>query len=633
MYPVMLHVDDKPCLVVGGGAVALRKVQGLLLEHARVTVVAEQPLPAIVTLADEAKITLERRGYRSPEAGRYALAFAATDDRDVNHGVFVDARAAGTWVNVADDPELCTFHLPAQVRRGALQVAVASAGEAPFVVRRLRQLLERRFGPEWAEWLAAAARFRRQVRRLGLGRDGQEARYDAFFGATVDPARWAARVPSAAEEAQLLGATTCAAAEPGAALDRAPGPAAVAATTSAPPGLVSLVGAGPGDPQLLTLRARHRLLGADAVVCDRLALTALPCDLPERVEIHPVGKEAGRHPVPQEQITALLVGLARQGKRVVRLKGGDPYVFGRGSEEAEGLARAGIRFEIVPGVTAGIAVPACAGIPVTHRREAVRVTMVTAHEAAKSGGPQVRWDLLAQDPHATIVGYMGLSCVAKAASELIAAGLDPSTPAAMIQQGTTSRQRVVRTTVARLPEAVRTAGLEPPALFVIGPTAGRGAELDWLARLPLSGHRVVLVAPGGSYAEQLALAGAELVQVPLPLTPAARLVLGALPLTACIVRTAGEVEALDEERDGPGWGPEVAVYALGPEAAGRAAGLGWSRVTRLDASLSPERLVGALASHGRSTGGVGATAQQAAPRTSHSPALSPSRKLPLDARP
>ena len=193
---------------------------------------------------------------------------------------------------------------------------------------------------------------------------------------------------------------------------------------------MSLVGAGPGCAGLLTLRGRQRLLSAQAVLYDRLAAPALPCDLPDCVALYPVGKHAGTHPIPQEQITALLVQLAREDKRVVRLKGGDPNVFGRGGEEAEALAAAGIPFEIVPGVTSGVAAPAWLGVPVTHRQEAVRLTLVTAHESVKSDGPQVRWDLLAQDPHATLVGYMGVSSLPRVVAQLLAGGMSPQTPAA-----------------------------------------------------------------------------------------------------------------------------------------------------------------------------------------------------------
>jgi uroporphyrinogen III methyltransferase/synthase len=355
------------------------------------------------------------------------------------------------------------------------------------------------------------------------------------------------------------------------------------------------VGAGPGDPQLLTVRARQRLLGADVVVCDRLALPALPADLPARVELHGVGKEAGHHPVPQGEICSLLVRLGKRGKRVVRLKGGDPFVFGRGGEEAEALARAGIPFEVVPGVTAGISVPAYAGIPVTHRRQAVRVTMVTAHEAIKSGGPQVRWDLIGADPHATVLGYMGVTALPKVVHELLASGLDPKTPAALIHRGSTSAQRVVKSTVAELPDAVKAAEVGPPALFVIGPTVRHAEELDWFTTRPLFGQRIALVAPPGPLGESLELAGVELVPTPLPLTPAARLALGALPLTGCLLRDADEVDALDDERDGATWSGETTAWCLSAAAAERSRALGWPAVVDLSGCAGAEEIVRAIA--------------------------------------
>lgn len=341
-------------------------------------------------------------------------------------------------------------------------------------------------------------------------------------------------------------------------------------------------------------------MAADAVVCDRLAATALPPDLPVRVELHWVGKTAGHHPVPQGEIQALLERLASEGKRVVRLKGGDPYVFGRGGEEADALDRAGIPFEVVPGVTAGLAVPGYAGIPVTYRREAVRVTMVTAHEAIKSEGPQVRWDLIGADPHATVLGYMGVTSLPKVVRELLAAGMDPNTPAAMIHSGTTSAQRVVRAPVAELPDRVAEAGWPPPGLFIIGQTARHAGKLDWFGRRPLSGQRIVMVAPAGPLGELLELGGAELVPVPLPVTPAARVVMGALPLTGCVLRSADEVDALDEERDGPGWGPELCAWCLDAAASERALQLGWSKVESVDGSQPADRIVDAMAAQASS---------------------------------
>ena len=591
MYPVMLAVDKQHCLLVGGGGIALRKLEGLLSQGARITVVCPEPVPAVETLAEREQVTLELRPYRDGEAADYALVIAATDDREVNRRVYEDAHAAGVWVNVVDDPPLCTFHLPARVQRGSLQIAVASEGEAPFAVRRLRKLLEVHFGHAWSEWMEAAARFRREVRARGLTRIEEEAAYDAFFEHTVDPVTFKTRVPLDEEVAACLdkGGPSPDCFAPGA--EPRPATEPPAAETA---GLVSLVGAGPGDPGLLTLRGRRRLLAADAVVYDRLAETALPPELGDHVELHCVGKQAGTHPVPQEKINDMLVDLSRRGKRTVRLKGGDPYVFGRGSEEAETLRAAGLPFEVVPGVTSAVAVPAYAGMPVTHRGEAVRATLVTAHESSKTGGPQVRWDLLAGDPHASLLGYMGVTSLPAVVEKLLDGGLDPETPAAMISRGTTSAQHVVKATVSTLPQAILDEGLEPPALFIIGPTVRHAEHLDWFGTAPLKGERLVMIAPAGSLAEVLELQGAEIVEVPLPVTESARIVMGALPLTGCLFFNAEEVEVFDEEREGRGWGRDVVAWCLSPEAAECARGLGWRRVEELPAPCAPPDVVAAI---------------------------------------
>ncbi len=583
MFPVMLQLAGRRCLVVGGGGVALRKVQALLAEGAEVVLVAPEAVRVLEELSDSGRIVLERRPYEEGEAAGYALVFAATADREVNRKVFEDASGAGVWVNVADDPELCSFHMPAVVRRGPLHVAIASGGSAPFAVRRLRRLLERLLGPEWGEWMDAAARFRERVRRLGLAGACREAAFEAWFSATVDTERHRARVPAASEEDALLeralaGAPVCG--------REATEPAAEANVSG--PGLVSLVGAGPGNPGLLTVRGRRRLMAADAVVYDRLAAPALPCDLPDRIELHCVGKTAGRHPVPQEAINELLVRLAREGKRVVRLKGGDPFVFGRGGEEAEALAAAGVPFEVVPGVTAGIAAPAWAGIPVTHRREAVRVTLLTAHECSKRDGTQVRWDLLAQDPSATIVGYMGVTVLPSVVERLLEGGMDPVTPAAMVERGTTGAQRSVVATLETLPSRVSEAGIRPPALFVIGPTVGHAERLDWAGRCPLVGRRVLTVA-GCRWAEPLELAGAEVIEAGVPVTPAAEVAVNALPLTDVVVGTPEDADALDVLRGGVGWGNGVVVWCVGEAVWNRVRELGWPGARKIGGGH--ERLV------------------------------------------
>ncbi len=601
MYPVMLSLRDRPVLVVGGGEVALRKIEGLLAQGARVTVVAPEPASDVDALARQGAIELRRRPHQTGDVAGFALVFAATDDREVNGRVCAEAQDAGIWVNVADDPEFCTFHLPARVQRGAMQLAVASDGGAPFVVRRLRQVLERRFGAEWSEWMEAARRFRQAVRTLGLSHAEMERRYDAFFAGTVDADKVRARVPTTAELAGWLTPRDDEAA------GRAAGPPAGAGAAllpfarrtglvSGPPaGLVSLIGAGPGDPGLLTVRARERLLAAEAIVYDRLAAAALPCDLGSGVALHAVGKEAGHHSVPQEEINELLVRLARAGKRTVRLKGGDPFVFGRGSEEAEALRSAGIPYEVVPGVTAGIGATACAGIPVTHRGESVRVTFVTAHESAKGNGPQVRWDLLAQDENATLVGYMGVANLPEIAEKLTAAGMRATTPAALVARGTTAGQRLVVSTIGGLHAAGVAAGIRPPAIFVIGPTVRHAAALEWFGSRPLSGERVGIFAPSAELGPALDVAGAEVVEMPRPLTPAARVVMAAAPLTGWLLRSTEEVEALEEERGIAGWEAEARVFCLGTATAERAQELGWRNVVALAQGAVPEAVVSAIA--------------------------------------
>ncbi len=592
MYPVTLDVRGRRCLVVGGGAVAVRKIQGLLEEGARVTVVAPRVVEPVAMMAEEGEIEFQRRVYQGDAAGRWALIIAATDDREVNRRVFEEAEAGGIWCNVADDPEYCSFHLPARVRRGAFQVALSSSGDAPFAVARLRRLLERRFGPEWAEWFDAAARFRTSVRSANRSPSQQSAVYDEFFAATVDGDRLTARVPTESEERGWLQANV-----DHRSTTAHPTPAATGGCREARSGtgFVALVGGGPGCPGLLTLRGKRRLAEADAVVYDRLAAGALPTDLARHVELHPVGKVAGNHPTPQSEINALLVRLAREGKRVVRLKGGDPYVFGRGGEEAEVLAEEEIPFEVVPGVTSGVAALAWAGIPATHRRESVRLTLLTAHEAIKGDGPQVRWDLLAKDEHATLVGYMGVTALPTVVKRLIEAGMPPDTPAAMVQQGTTAAQRTVVSTLSQLTAAIEEAGLEPPALFAIGPTIGHVKNLDWFSSMPLAGKRLATTSTNRKLAAALEDHGAEMVILPIPVTPAARVVMSALPLSGCVVRSRADVDWLDDEMSNPGWTPTSTAWCLGPEAAGRARQRGWVHVVELDEGIDCDHLVSRIA--------------------------------------
>ena len=303
-------------------------------------------------------------------------------------------------------------------------------------------------------------------------------------------------------------------------------------------GIVYLVGAGPGDPGLLTVRGRDLLARCDAIATDALAnpaIVAAARAVNPGVEVHDVGKRGGRgESASQDDINALLIRLARDGKRVVRLKGGDPLVFGRGSEEAQALAAASIPFELVPGVTAGVAAPAYAGIPVTHRGVATSVTFVTGHEDPTKAETQTDWAALAR-AGGTIVLYMGVKTLPRIAAALMAGGMAAETPAAAVQWGTWARQRTVTATVATLADAIALAGLDAPVITVIGAVVALREEIAWFDQLPLFGRRVVVTrasAQATGLRDALAALGAEVLELPaLRIEP-----LDAQPLASAVAR-------------------------------------------------------------------------------------------------
>ena len=285
---------------------------------------------------------------------------------------------------------------------------------------------------------------------------------------------------------------------------------------TARPGVAYLVGAGPGDPGLVTARALELIETADVILHDRLipagALDAARAD----AELIDVGKRPGAAATPQREIEALLVERARAGRSVVRLKGGDPFTFGRGGEEAEALAAAGVPFEVVPGVTAGVAAPAYAGIPVTHRDDASAVAFLTGHEDPDKPDSALDWEALAAFP-GTLVVYMGVKRLGEIAERLVAAGREPGEPAAVVERGTMSGQRTVSAPLGQLAVAAEGAGLRPPAIAVIGPVASRGDAISWLERRPLHGRRVVVTrgrAQASGLGRTLSALGADVVEVP-----------------------------------------------------------------------------------------------------------------------
>lgn len=454
--PAFLDIRDRPCLVVGGGPVAAHKAALLVKAGGKVTVVAPALCRALAELGAAGQTRHHARAFKPEDLDGCALAIAATGDRTVNRSVSVRARARGVPVNVVDQPDLCSFIVPSIVDRSPVLVAVSSGGTSPVLARLLRARLESLIPASYGQLALLAQRFRDRVK--------------ARFGNVLERRRfWERALQGPAAEMALAGQMTAAQLALELALQRE-SPAALSQ------GEVYLVGAGPGDPDLLTFRALRLMQQADVVVYDRLVSPPVLELVRRDAERIYVGKEHRHHAVPQGDINHLLVRLARAGKRVLRLKGGDPFIFGRGGEEIETLAQEGIPFEVVPGITSASGCAAYAGIPLTHRDHAHSCVFVAGH--VKDGGDDLDWDALAR-PRQTVVVYMGLHNVAMICGNLIAHGMPATTPAALIQQGTTPNQRVLAATLTELPDCVERASVKAPTLLVIGEVVRLRERLAW----------------------------------------------------------------------------------------------------------------------------------------------------------
>lgn len=455
--PIFCRLDNKPVLLVGGGEVAERKARLLLDAGAHLTVVAPELDPELAELAANGSIEW-LAGEFVPEqlAGKW-LVVAATDRREVNALVYQSANQARIFANVVDDPKRSSFIMPSIIDRSPLMVAISSGGKAPVLARLLREKLEALL----PQHLGAVATFAGSLRE----------RVKARFASMGERRRFWER---------LLGADRL-----GQALVRGDSASAhqladnLFADESQSAGEVVLVGAGPGDPGLLTLHALRQMQQADVVVYDRLVSDEVMALVRRDAKRIFVGKQAGNHCVPQEGINQLLLEEAQQGQRVVRLKGGDPFIFGRGGEELETLVGSGIGFQVVPGITAASGCAAYAGIPLTHRDHAQSVRFVTAH--GKGGARDLDWPLLAKDRQ-TLVFYMGLSSCATICEQLLAHGKAGNTPVALIERGTQPCQRVLRGTLDELPALA--VGVESPALIMVGSVVTLADRLAWFGEAP-----------------------------------------------------------------------------------------------------------------------------------------------------
>lgn len=457
-FPIFLRLQDQPVLVVGGGAVASRKIELLLKSGAKVTVVAPELNDAVAELATSNAIIHRAEEFKPEHLDGMRLAVAATSRTAVNAWVAHQAEVRNISVNVVDDRELSRFIMPAIVDRSPVIVAVSSGGDAPVLTRRLREKLEAVLPSRLGRLAELAGSWRGKVKRRLTDSAQRRIFWERFFDGPA-----AADVLAGREEQAQL------AVEHSLQTDE---------SSSEWRGEVALVGAGPGDPGLLTLRALRVMQNADVVLYDRLVSPEILELVRRDAELISVGKSSGCAPIPQERINALLVEHAQAGKRVVRLKGGDPFIFGRGGEELETLAAYGIRFEVVPGVTAAAGCAAYAGIPLTHRDYAQTLTFVTGHHKAEGSADDVDWATLAKPGH-TVVFYMGMQTLERIVARLREHGAPASLSAAVIEHGTQRSQRVIVGSLADLQSRVTESKVTSPALLIVGEVTRLHETLRW----------------------------------------------------------------------------------------------------------------------------------------------------------
>lgn len=452
--PLFHKLQNRRVLVVGGGEIALRKARLLADAGATLRVVSPDVGRELCELVEHGAGELVLRGYQADDLNGVSLVIAATDDVPLNAQISEQAQAIGIPVNVVDAPALCSVIFPAIVDRSPLIVAVSSGGDAPVLARLIRAKIETWIPATYGQLAGLAKIFRAQVKSLFPDVQQRRVFWEDVFQGPVAESAFAGKL---GEARRLLE-------------DKINGAAPQAL------GEVYLVGAGPGDPDLLTFRALRLMQQADVVLYDRLVAPAIVELCRRDAERIYVGKRRADHAVPQEQINQRLIDLAKSGKRVLRLKGGDPFIFGRGGEEIEQLAAHGIPFQVVPGITAASGCSAYAGIPLTHRDHAQSVRFVTGH--LKDGSADLPWSELVASSQ-TLVFYMGLVGLPTICKQLVAHGRAASTPAALIQQGTTENQRVFTGTLANLPDLVARHEVHAPTLVIVGEVVLLREKLAW----------------------------------------------------------------------------------------------------------------------------------------------------------
>ena len=454
--PIFLNLQTRNCLVVGGGAVAARKIVLLCAAGASITVVAPQISAGIKARQLADSLTLCEKTFSPADLQGMNLVIAATDNHAVNLCVAEAAKQQNLLINVVDNPALGNFIFPAIIDRSPVIAAISSGGAAPVLARVLRSKIEAGI-PAGFGLLAKLAEKFRPLAKQCIPQSDQRRRFweEALQGPIAERVFAGKQQQAELELEALLRSKT---------------------QSETRPGEVFLVGAGPGDPDLLTLRALRLIQQADVIVYDRLVSKEI-LELSRRdAEKIYVGKQRDLHSLPQASINSLLAELAVAGKRVVRLKGGDPFIFGRGGEEIETLWQQGVSFQVVPGITAASGCASYAGIPLTHRDHAQSCTFVTGH--LQDGSMDLNWRQLSA-PRQTVVIYMGLVGLSYICRQLMAHGCPADHPVAIVQQGTTTNQKVLTGNLSDIAERAELAGIKPPTLIIIGTVVTLNERLAW----------------------------------------------------------------------------------------------------------------------------------------------------------
>ena len=452
--PINLRLRERPVVLIGAGVVAARKARFLLAAGAELNIIAPEKSTAFAALEQTHALRWAARRYREGDLKGAVLVIAATPQRAVNEAVHAEAMSLGIPVNVVDSPDLCSFIFPAIVDRSPLTVAISSSGASPVLARSVRARIEAMLPTASADIARFSRLHRERIRQTARDEEDRRRIWEEVIGGPIAQLilnnRWQEAEQALAERLERHA------------------PAAV--------GEVYLIGAGPGDPELMTFKALRLLQRADVVLHDRLVNPQIVAMARRDAQTRYVGKQRSQHSVPQDKINETLVELAREGRYVARLKGGDPFIFGRGGEEIEELAAAGIPFQVVPGITAGNAAACYAGIPLTHRDYAQSVRFVTGH--TKDGQLRHRWEDFRSDSE-TLVFYMGLVGLPIICAQLQRAGRCADTPVALVERATSPQQRLITGTLASMPALVERARPQPPTLIIVGAVVRLAAQLRW----------------------------------------------------------------------------------------------------------------------------------------------------------